>query len=107
MADATSPARAALVAPGRPPAVVTPNGKSLPWRVVNGVKVGHLVAQPIQHEFAPGLRAECWGYSMFTVLKVRNDPDAADAQGWYQYPAGSVAASADPARMAADGIDAR
>jgi manganese oxidase len=45
------------------PAVVTPNGKTLPWRVVDGVKVGHLIAEPVQHEFAPGLSAECWGYN--------------------------------------------
>ena len=43
---------------------------------------------------------------MFTVLKVRDNPEAPEAQGWYQYPAGSVASVADPARMAADGVDA-
>jgi FtsP/CotA-like multicopper oxidase with cupredoxin domain len=43
--------------------VVTPNGTTLPLKVVNGVKVGHLVAQEIDHEFAPGLRATCWGYN--------------------------------------------
>jgi manganese oxidase len=50
-------------APGGQPAVVTPNGSTLPWRIVDGVKVGHLIAEPVQHEFAPGLRAECWGYN--------------------------------------------
>ena len=44
-------------------AVITPNGKTLSFRTVDGVKVAHLVAQPIQHEFAPGLTAECWGYN--------------------------------------------
>jgi manganese oxidase len=44
-------------------AVVTPNGTTLPWRIVDGVKVGHLIAEPIEHEFAPGLRATCWGYN--------------------------------------------
>lgn len=63
VADATPVQRTAAVAPGNQPAVVTPNGKSLPWRIVNGVKVGHLVAEPVQHEFAPGLSAECWGYN--------------------------------------------
>ena len=43
--------------------VVTPNGVSLPFRVVEGVKVSHLVAEPLDHEFAPGLRGECWGYN--------------------------------------------
>jgi FtsP/CotA-like multicopper oxidase with cupredoxin domain len=45
------------------PAVITPNGSTLPWRRVNGVKVGHLVAEAVPHEFAPGLSAECWGYN--------------------------------------------
>jgi len=43
--------------------VVTPNGATLPWKVVDGVKVFHLVAEPVLHEFAPGLEAECWGYN--------------------------------------------
>jgi FtsP/CotA-like multicopper oxidase with cupredoxin domain len=43
--------------------VVTPNGSTLPWRIVGGVKVGHLVAEAVDHEFAPGMRAECWGYN--------------------------------------------
>ena len=58
----TAPQRSA-VAPGDQPAVITPNGKTLPWRRVGNVKVGHLIAQPVDHEFAPGLRAECWGYN--------------------------------------------
>ncbi|HLM72086.1 MAG TPA: multicopper oxidase domain-containing protein, partial [Polyangiaceae bacterium] len=45
------------------PAVVTPNGSSLPWRIVNGVKVGHLIVEAFEHEFAPGLKAEVWGYN--------------------------------------------
>jgi FtsP/CotA-like multicopper oxidase with cupredoxin domain len=40
-----------------------PNGTTLPWKLVNGVKVGHLVVQPVRHEFAPGLAANCWGYN--------------------------------------------
>jgi len=53
--------------PGRPGVdytpVVTPNGATLPFRLVNGVKVFHLTAEPVAHEFAPGLRAACWGYN--------------------------------------------
>ncbi len=45
------------------PSVVTPNGTTLPLRDVDGVKVGHLVAEAVDHEFAPGLRAQCWGYN--------------------------------------------
>jgi FtsP/CotA-like multicopper oxidase with cupredoxin domain len=55
--------RARAAFPGGQPAVVTPNGSTLPWRVVSGVKVGHLVAEEVDHEFAPGMRATCWGYN--------------------------------------------
>jgi manganese oxidase len=43
--------------------VVTPNGAALPWKVVDGVKVFHLIAEEVNHEFAPGLKAYCWGYN--------------------------------------------
>lgn len=62
-APAAPRSRPAVVAPGAQPAVVTPNGSTLPWRNVNGVKVGHLVVGAFEHEFAPGLRAEVWGYN--------------------------------------------
>jgi FtsP/CotA-like multicopper oxidase with cupredoxin domain len=55
------PQRGARIA-GQVP-VTTPNGSTLPWRIVGGVKVGHLVAEAVDNEFAPGLRAECWGYN--------------------------------------------
>lgn len=41
----------------------TPNGATLPFKLVNGVKVFHLIAQDVTHEFAPGLEGECWGYN--------------------------------------------
>ncbi len=60
---AASPSRRApIVAPGGV-GVVTPNGSSLPTRMVRGVRVGHLVAESVEHEFAPGLSAEAWGYN--------------------------------------------
>jgi len=43
--------------------VITPNGATLPWKMAGGVKVFHLIAGPVTHEFAPGLIAECWGYN--------------------------------------------
>jgi FtsP/CotA-like multicopper oxidase with cupredoxin domain len=43
--------------------VVVPGGATLPFKVVDGVKVFHLVAEEVDHEFAPGLRAKCWGYN--------------------------------------------
>jgi FtsP/CotA-like multicopper oxidase with cupredoxin domain len=54
-------------APGEPNRdyvpVYTPNGVTLPFRVVGGVKVFHLVAEEFEHEFLPGLKAKCWGYN--------------------------------------------
>jgi len=54
-------------APGEPERdyqpTVTPGGSTLPYTVVDGVKVFHLVAEEVDHEFAPGLRARCWGYN--------------------------------------------
>jgi len=43
--------------------VITPNGSTLPYKVVGGVKVFHLIAEEVDHEFAPGLRARCWGFN--------------------------------------------
>jgi FtsP/CotA-like multicopper oxidase with cupredoxin domain len=43
--------------------VITPNGTTLPLKRVGNVKVGHIVAGLIDHEFMPGLRADCWGYN--------------------------------------------
>jgi FtsP/CotA-like multicopper oxidase with cupredoxin domain len=43
--------------------VVTPNGATLPWKLVNGVKEFHLVAEPVAREFAPGMTINCWGYN--------------------------------------------
>ncbi len=43
--------------------VTVPNGTKLPWKLVNGVKVFHMIAEEVDHEFAPGLRARCWGYN--------------------------------------------
>lgn len=43
--------------------VITPDGKALDWKIVDGVKVYHLVAEEVEHEFAPGLKAHCWGYN--------------------------------------------
>ena len=68
-----SPSSAAHEVAGEPPtplpstgsraSVVAPNGWSLPFTVVDGVKVFHLVAEEVEHEFAPGLQARCWGYN--------------------------------------------
>jgi FtsP/CotA-like multicopper oxidase with cupredoxin domain len=55
------------VPPGEPgkdyKPVITPNGTTLPFKIVDGVKVFHLVAEEVTHEFAPGLKAKLWGYN--------------------------------------------
>ena len=43
--------------------VVTPNGSTLPYRLRDGVKEFHLIAEPVEREFAPGMRVKCWGYN--------------------------------------------
>lgn len=49
--------------------VTTPNGATLPWKMVDGVKVFHLIAEPVTHEFIPAMEghtslvAQCWGYN--------------------------------------------
>ena len=53
--------------PGKPgkdytPTVV-PNGAKADYRVVDGVKVFHLVAEPIKWEVADGLNIRTWGYN--------------------------------------------
>ena len=60
---------AATVPPPPPPSgrpynpVVTLNGWSLPWRMKDGVKEFHLVAEPVVREIAPGMKANLWGYN--------------------------------------------
>lgn len=62
----TSPNMQAPLVPntGRPyNPVATLNGWTLPWRMKNGVKEFHLVAEPVVREFAPGMKANLWGYN--------------------------------------------
>jgi manganese oxidase len=49
---------------GRPyQPVATLNGWTLPWRMHNGVKEFHLVAEAVTREIAPGMKAHLWGYN--------------------------------------------
>jgi FtsP/CotA-like multicopper oxidase with cupredoxin domain len=62
----TSPSMQPPLVPttGRPyNPVATLNGWSLPWRMSNGVKEFHLVAEPVVREMAPGMKANLWGYN--------------------------------------------
>lgn len=52
---------------GQPyPETVTLNGESLPWEMVDGVKVFRLTAEEVVREFAPGMQVKCWGYNGLT-----------------------------------------
>jgi len=43
--------------------VVVPNGAALPFKIVDGAKVFHLIAEEVDWAFDSGLRAKCWGYN--------------------------------------------
>ena len=70
-ATQTAAQNASPTATAHPPAepgrdytsVITPNNVSLRWKIVDGVKVFHLVAEEVLHEFARGLQAYCWGFN--------------------------------------------
>jgi len=59
-------ARKAL-APGRPSVeytpAVCPNGFKAQHRIINGIKIFHLVAEPVLWEVARGLVIQTWGYN--------------------------------------------
>jgi manganese oxidase len=62
----TSAATAPPLVPanGRPyNPVVTLNGWTLPWRMRDGVKEFHLVAEPVVREMCEGFNAHLWGYN--------------------------------------------
>ena len=72
--EATQPAwTKAPLAPGEPgkdyKPTITLNGSTLPFRVVDGVKVFHLTCEEVDHVFVPRtdynneLRAFCWGFN--------------------------------------------
>lgn len=67
--EAATQASAAMQVPPPPPngrpfnPLVTLNGWSLPWRMKDGVKEFHLVAEPVVREIAPGMNARLWGYN--------------------------------------------
>jgi manganese oxidase len=55
--------KAATPPPAGEPRAHLPYGASLPWKLVNGRKEFHLVAEPVKREFAPGMVINCWGYN--------------------------------------------
>ncbi len=67
--EAQSQSGATMVAPAAPATgrpynpVATLNGWTLPWRMRDGWKEYHLVAEPVTREIAPGMVANLWGYN--------------------------------------------
>jgi manganese oxidase len=67
--EAPAPSSPHMQPPLQPPngrpynPVVTLNGWTLPWRVRDGWKEFHLVAEPVVRELAPGMKAHLWGYN--------------------------------------------
>jgi len=60
-AEMAAPVHAGAGRPYRP--VVTLNGWTLLPRVRGGWKEFHLVAEPVERELAPGMKARLWGYN--------------------------------------------
>ena len=60
-ADTQAPLEPPTGRPYRP--VLTLNGWTLPWRMKDGVKEFHLVAEPVLREIAPGMTARLWGFN--------------------------------------------
>ena len=48
---------------GRIVSVETPDVPQLPWRMVDGAKEFHLIAEPVKQELIPGKVANLWGYN--------------------------------------------
>lgn len=59
----TKPALAPGVAGTDYKPVVTPNGISLPFKIVDGAKVFHLVAEEVEHNLVKEVKAKCWGFN--------------------------------------------
>src|SRR5882672_8196779 len=66
-APGTAAAEPKALPPGKPgrdyTPVIVPNGAKLPWKIVGGAKVFHLIAEEVDHELVPGLKVKCWGYN--------------------------------------------
>ena len=52
-----------LTATSKTMPVIAPDSRKLPWKMNNGVKEFHLIAEEFEQEFAPGMKVKCWGYN--------------------------------------------
>jgi hypothetical protein len=58
MAHMRHATRSAAIGP-----VETPDVLQLPWRMVDGMKEFHLIAEPVKQELIPGMVVNLWGYN--------------------------------------------
>ncbi|MCB1113042.1 MAG: multicopper oxidase domain-containing protein, partial [Chlamydiia bacterium] len=42
---------------------VVPNGSKVPYRIIDGIKVFHLTAEPVRWEIAKGITVNAWGFN--------------------------------------------
>ncbi len=59
----TKPKRAEASGGEPPVAVQTPNLPDLPFTIDNGVKVFHLIAEPVKQQLAPNKTVDLWGFN--------------------------------------------
>jgi hypothetical protein len=52
-----------LYVPGQPVPVITPDVQDLPFTMDNGIKVFHLIAEPVKQELMPGKVVNLWGFN--------------------------------------------
>jgi FtsP/CotA-like multicopper oxidase with cupredoxin domain len=94
--------------------VVTLNGWTLPWRMNGDWKEFHLVAEPVEREFAPGMTVHLWGYNgqspgptieciegdkvrIFVTNKLPEQPACIGTACWFR--AAWTASAASPSRI--------
>lgn len=63
VASARPPDRHADVPPGPPVAAQSPDLNDLPFTLDNGVKVFHLIAEPVKRQLVPNRTVDLWGYN--------------------------------------------
>ena len=60
-------------ADGSPPMVQTPDVRNLPHTMDNGVKVFHLIAEPVSHKISPFKTITAWGLLLGLTLGFATD----------------------------------
>ena len=61
--ESATPALSLPTAGSAPARVETPDVPHLPYEMDGGVKVFHLIAEPVRTTFLPGRDVDCWGFN--------------------------------------------